>query len=193
MKRICVFCGSSPGANPVYREAAALLGAALAERSLGLVYGGARLGLMGAVADAALVAGGQVIGVIPGLLMGKEVAHEGLTELRIVGSMHERKQTMADLSDGFIAMPGGFGTIEEITEILTWSQLGIHQKPCGLLNVHGYFDRLIGFLDHAVSERFLSPVNRAMIMIADTPGELLSQFGRYRPQYVEKWLDRRAT
>lgn len=193
LRRVCVFTGSSPGARPEYRDAAALLGRTLAARGATLVYGGARVGLMGAVADAVLGAGGKVIGVIPSVLVEKEVAHDGLTELRVVSSMHERKQMMADLADGFVAMPGGLGTLEEVMEILTWAQLGMHRKPCGFLNVLGYYDRLIAFLDHAVAERFLAPGNRAMALVAATPDDLLERMVAYRPPSVDKWLDRSKT
>jgi uncharacterized protein (TIGR00730 family) len=193
LRRVCVFCGSSPGARPSYAAAAVALGGMLAARGIGLVYGGARLGLMGAVADAVLLAGGEAIGVIPRLLLEKEVGHTGLTELRVVESMHERKQAMADLADGFIALPGGMGTIEELTEILTWAQLGMHAKPCGVLNVAGYFEKFLGFLDHAVEERFLRPANRAMLLVEGTPGALLDRMAAYQPPRVEKWLDRHAT
>ena len=190
MKRICVFCGSSPGASPAYAAAAAQLGTTLAKRGLGLVYGGASVGLMGVLADAALEAGGSVVGVIPAGLAHKEIAHEGLTALRIVGSMHERKAVMAELSDGFVALPGGMGTLEEFFEILTWAQLGLHAKPCGLLNVGGYFTPLLAFLDRAVEERFVKPVHRALIHVDDTPERLLDAFARWRAPVVEKWLDR---
>ena len=154
--RICVYAGSNPGELPAYREAAAALGATLAGRGIGLVYGGGRTGLMGAVADGCRSAGGRVTGIIPGFLEQKEVAHHGITDLRVVGSMHERKTLMAELSDGFIALPGGIGTFEELFEIWTWSQLGQHRKPCGLLNVAGFYDRLVEFLDGVVAEGFLA-------------------------------------
>ncbi len=193
MKRLCVFCGSSPGARPAYRDVAADLGRSLARSGLGLVFGGSKVGLMGVVADAVLEAGGEAVGIIPRALEKKELAHTGLTELRVVSSMHERKQQMADLADGFIALPGGMGTIEELTEVLTWAQLGLHRKPCGLLNVEGYYDRFIGFLDHAVAERFVTPAHRSMIVVASTPGELIDAFRSYTAPMVEKWLDRAAT
>jgi uncharacterized protein (TIGR00730 family) len=193
MKRVCVFAGSSSGAHPDYRSAAQLLGRALVERGLGLVYGGASVGLMGEVADAVLAAGGDVIGVIPEDLVAKELAHMGLSDLRIVASMHERKAAMSDLSDGFIALPGGWGTLEEFFEVLTWGQLGLHRKPCGLLNVRGYFDGLLAFIDHSIDERFVTRENRAMIQIADTPERLLSLFAGYSPPLVQKWIDRAST
>jgi uncharacterized protein (TIGR00730 family) len=193
MKRICVFSGSSPGARPEYREAAVDLGSTLARSGLGLVYGGAKVGLMGALADAALAAGGHVVGVIPQVLVQKEVAHAGLTDLRVVSSMHERKGLMAELSDGFIALPGGMGTLEELAEVLTWAQLGMHRKPCGLLNVAGYYDGLAAFLDHAVSERFILPAHRTMLLVATTAKDLLESFASYRAPVVEKWIDRKQT
>ena len=193
LKRICVFSGSSPGARPEYREMARELGEALARAGLGLVYGGARVGLMGVLADAALEGGGEVIGVMPQALADKELAHAKLTELRIVPSMHVRKQTMADLADGFVALPGGMGTIEELTEILTWAQLGIHRKPCGVMNVDGYYDRFIHFLDHAVAERFVTPAHRSMLVVAKTPGELLQAFRSYQAPAVTKWMDKAQT
>jgi len=193
MKRICVFSGSSPGARPEYRQAAADLGRTLAGEGLGLVYGGAKVGLMGVLADAALEAGGEVIGIIPQALVDKEVAHMGLTELRVVSSMHERKAQMAELSDGFIALPGGMGTLEELAEILTWGQLGLHRKPCGVLDVAGYYDGLTRFLDHAVAERFLAQGHRDTLLAGVSPAELIARFRAYRPPTVEKWIDRGET
>lgn len=193
MRHICVFAGSSPGARPAYRTAAAALGSALASRGIGLVYGGARVGLMGAVADAALAADGSVIGVIPETLVAKEIAHTGLSELRVVRSMHERKALMADLADAFIALPGGWGTVEELFEILTWSQLGLHRKPAGLLNVAGYFDPLLAFVDHSAREGFVRPEQRSMIAVADSPDGLFDAFASYTPPVVEKWIDRGET
>jgi uncharacterized protein (TIGR00730 family) len=166
------------------------LGQTLAERGILLVYGGAKVGLMGALADGALQAGGKVIGVIPQALVAKEIAHSGLTELRVVASMHERKQVMAELADGFIALPGGIGTVEEFAEALTWTQLGVHQKPVGLVNVAGYYEHLVAFLDDSVAERFLSPAHRSMLLLAETPGALLDLMACYRPRLVDKWLDR---
>jgi uncharacterized protein (TIGR00730 family) len=188
MRRICVFCGSSFGARPVYAEAASGLGALLAARRIGLVYGGSKVGLMGAMADAALAAGGGVIGVMPESLVLKEVAHSGLTELRIVKSMHERKAMMADLSDGFIALPGGFGTFDELCEVLTWAQLGLHRKPCGILNVDGYFDSLLRLFDHAVEEQLLRPEHRAMVLSGDDAGALLDRLLTYENPRVDKWI-----
>jgi uncharacterized protein (TIGR00730 family) len=193
MKRVCVFAGSSAGSRDEYQDAARALGRTLAERGIGLVYGGARVGLMGIIADATLTAGGQAIGVIPAALVAREIAHEGLTELRIVSSMHERKALMADLSDAFIAVPGGWGTLEEFFEVLTWAQLGLHRKPCGLLNVLGYFDGLLSFLEHAVGERFLRREYASMIAVAASPAALLDRLGSYAPPAVEKWIDRAST
>jgi len=193
MQHLCVFCGSSPGANSQYAELARHLGALLARRGVGLVYGGGNVGLMGVLADAVLKDGGHVIGVIPQALVDLEVAHTGLPDLRVVASMHERKALMADLADGFIALPGGIGTLEEFCEILTWAQLGLHQKPCGLINVAGYFDHLMAFLDHAVSERFLRPEHRAMVLVEADAETLLDRFAAYRPPQLEKWIDRGST
>jgi uncharacterized protein (TIGR00730 family) len=193
MHRICVFAGSSPGARPEYAIAAQELGRALVARRIGVVYGGARVGLMGAVADAVLAGGGPVTGVIPEGLVTKEIAHDGLTELRVVSSMHERKAMMNDLADGFIALPGGWGTLEEFFEVLTWAQLGLHRKPCGLLNAHGYFDQLLSFIDHSVEERFVPRPHRSMVLVASSPDDLLRQFDAYVPPVVEKWIDQAAT
>jgi uncharacterized protein (TIGR00730 family) len=193
MRRICVFCGSSPGAREDYAVAARALATALVRRRLGLVYGGAKVGVMGVIADSVLAAGGEVIGVIPNRLMTRELAHPGLSELRVVASMHDRKREMADLADAFVALPGGIGTLEELTEVLSWAQLGLHGKPCGVLDVAGYFERLIAFLDHAVAERFLAPAHRAMLLVASDPDALLERLAAYRPPAVEKWLDRDTT
>lgn len=186
MKRICVFCGSSFGVNPLYVKSANDLGNIIAGKNICLVYGGARVGLMGEIASAVLKAKGEVIGVIPRDLSEKEVAHTGLTDLRIVGSMHERKSLMAELSDGFIALPGGFGTMEEILEVITWAQLDFHNKPCGLLNIDGYYDNLIKFLDHTVEEKFIEPEHREMILIDEDPAALLEKFENYKPPKVDK-------
>jgi uncharacterized protein (TIGR00730 family) len=193
MKRVCVFAGSSAGSRDEYQDAARALGRTLAERGIGLVYGGARVGLMGIIADATLTAGGQAIGVIPAALVAREIAHEGLTELRIVSSMHERKALMADLSDAFIAVPGGWGTLEEFFEVLTWAQLGLHRKPCGLMNVLGYFDGLLSFLEHAVREGFLRREYASTIAVGASPAALLDRLGSYAPPAVEKWIDRAST
>jgi uncharacterized protein (TIGR00730 family) len=190
MKRICVFCGSSAGSQPEYHACAQQLGAELTRRKIGLVYGGGNVGLMGAIADSVLEAGGEAIGVIPEHLMSREIGHNRLTKLHIVRSMHERKALMSDLSDAFIALPGGFGTLEEFCEVLTWSQLGLHAKPCGIVNVLGYYTPLLAMLDHAVQERFLKPQNRALVLARDKPAELLQALEDWRPVHVEKWLDR---
>jgi uncharacterized protein (TIGR00730 family) len=193
LRRVCVFTGSSPGAQPAYTEAAEALGRTLAERGLELVYGGAQVGLMGTVADAALASGGHVVGVLPEALVSKEVAHTRLSKLHVVGSMHERKALMAELSDAFIALPGGLGTLEELAEVLTWAQLGLHSKPCALLDVAGYYSGLLSFLDHAVAERFVHPEHRSLLMAGDTPGALLDQLATWRAPQVEKWLDRNSS
>lgn len=190
MNKVCVFAGSNPGSRPEYASAARELGQALARRQLGLVYGGARVGLMGELADAVLGAGGHVTGVIPEALVAKEVAHAGLSDLRVVASMHARKAAMADLSDGFIALPGGWGTLEEFFEVLTWGQLGLHRKPCGLLNVHGFFDGLLTFIDHSIEERFIRAECRSMVIVGTSPDALLDQCEHYAPAAVEKWIDR---
>ena len=189
-RTLCVFCGSRFGVDPAFRAAAVGLGTQLAERGLALVYGGASVGLMGAVADAVMAAGGRATGVITEALAGHEIAHGNLHDLHVVRTMHERKALMADLSDAFIALPGGFGTLEEFCEVLTWSQLGLHAKPCGIVNVLGYYTSLLAMLDHAVQERFLKPQNRALVLARDTPSELLQALEEWRPVHVEKWLDR---
>jgi len=187
-RRICVFCGSNSGINPAYRAAAIAMGELLASRGIKLVYGGGNIGLMGILADAVLQSGGRAVGVIPESLMAKEVGHAGLSELRIVKSMHERKALMADLSDGFIAMPGGFGTFEEFCEVVTWSQLGIHAKPCGLLNVEGYYDSLLELFDHAAHEGFLREENRGLVLADCDPVRLLGKMGQFRAPAVSKWI-----
>ncbi|BAY43225.1 hypothetical protein SAMD00079811_08040 [Scytonema sp. HK-05] len=188
MKYVCVFCGSSMGVQPAYQQAALAMGEALARRELGLVYGGGNVGLMGTIADATLAAGGEVIGVIPDFMVAKEIAHAGLTQLHIVKSMHERKTMMAQLSDAFVALPGGYGTLEEFCEVLTWAQLGLHQKPFGLLNVNGYYSPLLKFFDQAVTEEFLRPINRSLVLEASEPENLLDLLANYQPQYVDKWI-----
>lgn len=193
MKSVCVFCGSNFGRDPLYTETARQFGGLIARSGLTLVYGGGCVGLMGTVADGAIADGGRVIGVIPKSMMGKEVAHEGLADLRVVGSMHERKATMAELSDGFVAMPGGVGTLEEFFEIWTWSQLGLHAKPYALLNVAGFFDPLIAFLDHIVGEQFVRAKHREQLIITKTPEDCLERMKHHRPAYVKKWIDRRQT
>jgi uncharacterized protein (TIGR00730 family) len=193
VKRLCVFSGSSPGAHPDYAEATAALGRALAGAGIGVVYGGASVGLMGTVADAALAAGGEVVGVIPAALRDREIAHPGLSELHVVGSMHERKALMADLSDGFVALPGGTGTLDELFEVYTWTQLGLHAKPLGLLDVRGYYASLVAFLDHAVAERFVTAEHREMLVVAERPEALLDAFRRWRAPVRAKWIDRGQT
>ena len=186
MKRVCVFAGSSSGARSQYGDAARSLGAALVSRNLGLVYGGGAVGLMGLLADTVLELGGHVIGVIPRPLVDREVAHSGLSDLRIVASMHERKTQMAQLADAFIALPGGLATLEELFEIWTWAQLGIHRKPCGLLNVEGYYDRLLEFLNHAVTEKFIDTKNRSMMTLAEGGDELLDRLESYEGLEVRR-------
>ena len=187
--RICVFCGSSLGGDPAHQRAAAALSAELAARDIGLVYGGASVGLMGVVADAALEAGGEVIGVLPEALADLEIAHEGLAELRIVASMHERKAQMADLSEGFIALPGGIGTLEETFEVWTWSQLSIHAKPVGLLNVNGFYDGLEAFLDHMTAENFVKPVCRNIMLADSDPAALIDRLLDANAPTDRKWVD----
>ena len=189
MKRICVFAGSSPGRRTEYRQAAEALGQALVRRDLGLVYGGGRVGLMGVLADAVLAGNGEVIGVIPEAMVSKEVAHAGIPDLRVVRTMHERKALMAGLSDGFVALPGGWGTFEELFEILTWAQLGLHRKPCGLLNVEGYFDPLLELIGHAVSEGFLRAEYRSMLAVSASADAVLDGLASAVPPAVEKWID----
>ncbi len=190
--RICVFCGSSSGNGPTYVDAARAFGRVLAENDIGLVYGGARVGLMGAIADAALEHDGEVVGVIPRALVDREIAHTGLSDLRVVQTMHERKGLMAELSDGFVALPGGTGTLDEFFEVWTWAQLGIHAKPCGLLNVGGYYDGLSGFLDHLVTEGFLRDSYRAMLAIEEDPPRLLRRLLAYSPPRESKWSASRS-
>ena len=187
-RRYCVFCGSRDGGRPEVLRGAGELGAEMARRGIGLVYGGSRLGVMGAVAAGALAGGGEVIGVIPAGLARKEVAHDGLADLRIVGSMHERKALMVELADGFITLPGGMGTLDEFFESLTWAQLGVHRSPCGLLNLGGYWDPLLGLLDHVVEERFARAEDRAMVVVESEPAALLDRFARYEPPRIERWV-----
>lgn len=193
MDSICVYCGSSPGRDPVYTKAATGFADELVNRDLDLIYGGSSVGVMGTLADAVLDAGGKVIGVIPEALEEKEVAHTNLTKLYVVESMHSRKQTMVDLAEGFVALPGGLGTVEEIFEVLTWAQLGFHEHPCGFLNSNNYYDDLTAFLDHAVTEEFVKPVHRERVIVESTPAALLDAFTSYEPQQVEKWIDRDET
>jgi len=192
LRSLCVFCGSSVGNRPEYAAAAVELGRLLAKRKIRLVYGAGNGGLMGVLADAALAAGGEVLGVIPQMLVDRELAHRGITDLRIVGTMHERKALMAELSDAFLALPGGLGTFEELFESLTWSQLGIHAKPCGALNVNGYFDHLGALLDQAVSEGFLQAEHRGLLVVAKSAGELLEQLDGYQMPNCSKWLGAEA-
>jgi uncharacterized protein (TIGR00730 family) len=188
MTRLCVFCGSSPGHDPVYRALAGEFGRELARRGIGLVYGGGRVGMMGALADGARAEGGEVIGVIPQALLDRELGHPGLTELRVVDSMHTRKMMMGELSDGFVALPGGIGTMEELFEVWTWAQLGLHRKPCGVLDVNGYFSPLIEFVDHMVAAGFLQPKHRAMLVVATAADDLLSRLAVYRAPAAAKWV-----
>jgi uncharacterized protein (TIGR00730 family) len=194
VRRVCVFCGSSPGARPAYAEVTADLARVLAAEGLGLVYGGAGVGLMATLADTVLDEGGEVIGVIPRALVEKEIAHSGVSDLRVVDSMHERKALMADLSDAFVALPGGLGTLEELLEIFTWAQLGLHHKPCALLDVEGYYAGLADFLAHAVEERFLREEHRAMLIVEREPRALIDRLNRFEPGGVQpKWIDRGET
>ena len=193
IKRVCVFCGSSSGARPAYAAAAVALSQCLAARGITIVYGGGNVGLMGVLADTARAAGGEVIGVIPRALVAKEVAHTELPDLRIVESMHERKALMADLSEAFIAMPGGYGTFEEFCEILTWTQLGLQRKPCGILNIEGYYDHLLRMFDHAVEEQFVKPVHRQMFIADAAPESLVDRLLDYQVPVVDKWLGREQT
>jgi len=188
MQSICVFCGSSVGNDPAFRQAAEALGQALVQRNITLVYGGGNIGLMGVIADQVLCGGGRVIGVIPRKLVEKELAHHGITDLRVVGSMHERKALMAELAEGFIALPGGYGTVEEFSEVLTWGQLGLHSKPMGMLNVSGYFDHLLRFLDHAVNVRLLRPEHRRLVLESDRVDVLLQSMADWRATPTPKWI-----
>lgn len=193
LRRVCVFCGSSPGHDRVFLDAAASLGGVLARNGLTLVYGGAHVGLMGCVADAALAAGGEVIGVIPRSMVEREIAHTGVTDLRVVATMHERKALMEQLSDAFIALPGGMGTFEEVCEIFTWGQLGLHAKPCGLLNVAHYYRPFLDLLDGSVAAGFMRSVHREMVLVDEDPQRLLDQFARYTAPTVVKWITREST
>ncbi len=187
--RIAIYCGSSRGLDPIYATAAAEMAAYLAKQSIGIVYGGGNVGIMGVIADAALAAGGEVIGVIPESLLAKELGHGGITELHVTRSMHERKQKMVDLSDAFIALPGGFGTLDELFETLTWLQLGFHGKPVGLLNVAGFFDHLLTFLDHMSTTGFLKPEHRSSLITETNPEALLQAIRAFQPYTCEKWID----
>jgi uncharacterized protein (TIGR00730 family) len=194
VRSVCVFCGSSPGARPAYTEAAEELAALLCAEGIGVVYGGGGVGLMGKLADAVLAHGGEITGVIPRALVDREIGHPRVEDMRVVDSMHERKALMAELADAFVALPGGIGTLEELVEVFTWSQLGLHRKPCGLLDVEGYYRGLADFLDHAVRERFLLEQHRATLMVERDPGALLERLRTYRPGAVEpKWIDRGRT
>jgi uncharacterized protein (TIGR00730 family) len=192
--RVCVFCGSSPGARPAYAEATAEVARLLVEDGIGVVYGGGHVGLMGVLADTAMAAGGEVIGVMPQALVDREIGHTAITDLRVVGSMHERKALMTELSDAFVALPGGAGTLEELFEVYTWAQLGLHSKPCGLLDVEHYYSGLARFLDHAVEERFLREEHRAALMVEDEPARLIERLREFEPEAVTpKWIDREQT
>ena len=193
MKSICIFCGSSVGNRPEYTEAAQEMGRLLAERGTRLIYGGGAIGLMGILADAVIDGGGEVIGVIPRMLLEKELGHRRITELRVVSSMHERKAMMAELADGFIALPGGIGTLEELCEILTWSQLGLHRKPCGILNTCNYFEGLLSLLNRAVHDGFFRPEHARLFSVAESPSKLLTELESYQPLDLPQWLDRSAT
>ncbi len=193
MKRICVFCGSSTGTLPIYRETALTVGRLLAERGIAVVYGGGHVGLMGAVADGALEAGGKVTGIIPRSLMERELGHDGLTDLHVVGTMHERKAMMAEMSDAFIALPGGFGTYEEFFEVVTWSQLGVHRKPCGLLNLNGFYDALLALCDHATSQGFIRTVDRSLVIADADPKRLIETITSTVVPESTKWLSSRQT
>jgi uncharacterized protein (TIGR00730 family) len=189
LSSVCVFCGSNTGADPAYVAAAEAVGAGLAQRGIRIVYGGGRVGLMGALADAARAAGGEVVGVMPQALVDREIGHTGIDDLRVVDTMHERKALMVELADAFVALPGGIGTLEELFEVYTWAQLGIHAKPLALLDVSGYYEPLAAFLDHAVAERFLRPDTRSMLAIADSIEAVLETFERWRPPATHKWID----
>ena len=194
MRRVCVFSGSRPGARPDYASAARALGGAIAQNGCGLVYGGASVGVMREIADAALAAGGEVIGVIPRALVDREVAHHGLTELRVVDTMHVRKATMAELSDGFVALPGGFGTLDELFEILTWAQLGMHRKPVGLVNVCGFWDPFLALVDHTVKEGFVPEDQRGLFLVESDPKLLLERMATWVPPTLgPKWISAEET
>jgi len=193
MEKICVYCGSNLGRHPEYVAAARFLAEELLLREIGLVYGGAHVGIMGEIANTVLKGKGEVIGIMPQSLVDREVSHTGLTELIIVDSMHERKAMMADLSQGFIALPGGLGTVEELFEVLIWAQMGFHKKPCGLLNASGYYDHLSSFLDHTVEEGFVKDVHRSMLIVEKNPATLLDRFATYEPPVVNKWIGREET
>ena len=194
VERVCVFCGASPGARPAYAEAARELASVLSARGIGVVYGGGGVGLMGALADAVIAADGELTGVIPRALVDREVAHRDVMDMRVVDSMHERKALMAELSDAFVALPGGIGTLEELFEVYTWAQLGLHSKPCALLNVEGYYDGVVEFLAHAVRERFLREETRDLLMVDTDPSALVDRLRSFEPSaVVPKWIDREET
>jgi uncharacterized protein (TIGR00730 family) len=194
VERICVFCGASPGARPEYRDSAAHLARLLTAEEIGVVYGGGGVGLMGALADAVLAEGGEITGVIPRSLVDREIAHPDVPDMRVVGSMHERKALMAELADAFVALPGGIGTLEELFEVYTWAQLGLHRKPCALLNVEGYYDGVADFLSHAVAERFLREETRELLLVETDPATLIERLHSFEPQtVVPKWIDREET
>ena len=193
IRRLAVFCGSSAGARPDYVDGARAFGRLLSDRGIGVVYGGANVGLMAALANEVTDNLGDIIGVIPRMLVDREVANKGLDDLRIVGSMHERKAMMAELCDGFVALPGGIGTLEEFFEVWTWAQLGVHEKPCGLLNIAGYFDPLLSFLDRTVNEKFVRDVHRSMVIVEEDPRRLLQRFESYEPPRVVKWVKTATT
>ncbi|MFP6808495.1 MAG: TIGR00730 family Rossman fold protein [Pseudomonadales bacterium] len=193
MKRICVYCGSSPGRHPAFLSNAGVLAKEFVEQGIGLVYGGASVGIMGKIADEVIKAGGEVIGVIPQALVDYEVSHDGLSELKIVSSMHERKALMAELSDGFIALPGGLGTLEELFEVWTWSQLGFHNKPIALLNTENYYKHLLAFLNNAVDQSFVKDIHRDMLLVSDNPADLLGMMASYQPPKMDKWIGKEET
>ena len=193
LRRICVFCGSSSGARESYAAAATSLARHLVASGIAIVYGGGKVGLMGRLADAALEAGGEVIGIMPRALVEKEISHARLSDLRVVGSMHERKAMMAELADAFIALPGGYGTFEEFCEVLTWTQLGLQRKPCGILNVEGYYDQLLSLFDHAAKEEFIKPAHRRMVLSDSGPEALVQRLLEYEPPLMDKWIDARQT
>jgi uncharacterized protein (TIGR00730 family) len=190
IKRVCIFCGSRKGRRLAYEEAAKRMGTVLAKRGIGVVYGGGSVGLMGVIADSVISEGGEIIGVIPKALVAREVVHTGLTDLHIVGSMHERKALMSRLSDAFIALPGGFGTLEEFCEVLTWAQLGLHKKPCGILNVEGFYDPLLLLFNRAVEEGFVSPEHRMLVLVETEPERLLELLETYTPPFIERYIER---
>jgi uncharacterized protein (TIGR00730 family) len=192
MKSVCVYCGSSSGARPLYVEAARAFGRALVEHDLALIYGGGKVGLMGTIADTVMEAGGRAIGVIPELLVSKEIGHKGLTELHVVPDMHHRKKMMADLSDAFVAMPGGVGTLEELFEAYTWAQLGYHQKPVAVLNIDGFYDPLIAMLKHTVQEGFMRESYLDVLQFDSNPAELIGKLQRYQPILADKWVEKRT-